>query len=218
MLADRFAVLDHEAASNFSAISFELLSQAFTLFEEGLSALQSQKRCIEIVIGSLLQNKSLSSEEYESFITKTTQFAAKILKKPEQCQLVALCAYLFYPVSSSGEEMKYNNAQRALECLQRSLKLADACTTANPANVGLFVELLEHYIFFFEKKNPVITDAYITGLVALIKEHISSRDGTGNPGVGEAKAHFFEVVQYIKDKKVDPASAELFAPVQISVP
>jgi vacuolar protein sorting-associated protein 35 len=213
LVADSFAVIAKDDKTDFSAIAYELLSQAFSLYEETISEPKTQQRCIEVITGTLLASKSLSSEDYEGMITKTTQFAAKVLKKPEQCQLVALCAYLFYPVGSS-EEIKYSNPQRALECLQRSLKLADACTTANPSNVRLFVELLDHYVFFFEKKNPVITHIYITGLVALIKEHISSRDGTGDQGVAEAKAHFSGIVQYIKAKKSDPGTAELFAPVQ----
>ena len=35
----------------------------------------------------------------------------------------------------------YQNPQRALECLQRALKLADASTTASASCVYLFVDL-----------------------------------------------------------------------------
>jgi vacuolar protein sorting-associated protein 35 len=168
------------------------------------------------MVGTLLALRSISKEDYESLITKTAQFSAKVMKKPDQCQLVALCAHLFYP-ASHGDNMKYSNPQRALECLQRSLKLADACTSANPSNVGLFVDLLEHYVYFFEKKNPMIKDGYITGLIALIKEHVSNLGSFGgdSSAVSDSKAQFLEVVRYIKRKKAEDTTAELFASIQV---
>ena len=214
LVADKLAALNEEERSDFAAISYELLSQAYTIYEESIGEIKRPKQCIESLCGTLLACSALTKEEYEGFATKTTQFSAKILRKPDQCQLVSLCAYLFYPAGAEGE-MKCNNPQRALECLQRSLKLADTATASQPSNVKLFVDLLEHYIFFFEMKNPVITHAYITGLVALTKEHISSREGTGEPGVQEAKKHLTEVVQYLKGKKSDETTSELFAPIDL---
>jgi vacuolar protein sorting-associated protein 35 len=105
-----------------------------------------------------------------------------------------------------------------LECLQRALKLADACTSANPANLNLFVDLLDLYLYFFEKKNPSITGNYITGLVALIKEHAGNLEqfgGNDTSAVGEAKAHFFEIVRYIKRMKEDPEKASEFANIDV---
>ena len=215
LVADGFATKDEDDAADFGAISYELLTQAFSMYEEAITESKSQQRCIEFIVATLITSKSLSSQEYEGLITKTTQYAAKVLKKPDQCHLVALCAYLFYPVNESGDGVEYSNPQRALECLQRALKLADACTTANPSHVGLFVELLDHYVHFFEKKNPVITHSYITGLVALIKEHIGSRDSIGDSAVAAAKSHFAGVVQYIKLRKNDPGTTEHFSAVQL---
>jgi vacuolar protein sorting-associated protein 35 len=116
---------------------------------------------------------------------------------------------------SFQDSVVYSNPQRGLECLQRALKLADACTTANPANLGLFVDLLEHYLYFFEKNNPLITGNYITGLVALIKEH---SDNLGHLGgaVGEAKEHFLHIVRHIKAMKEKSESAERFANIDVS--
>lgn len=205
-----------ENATEYAPITYEFLSQSYTLYEEGVTESKAQQRCISSMVGTLLALRSLSKEDYESLITKTAQFSAKVMKKPDQCQLVALCAHLFFP-ASHGDDMKYSNPQRALECLQRSLKLADACTSANPSNVGLFVDLLEHYVYFFENKNPVIKDAYITGLIALIKEHVSNAGsvGGGSSAISDAKAQFLEVVRYIKRKKDEEATAALFAPIQV---
>ena len=98
----------------------------------------------------------------------------------------------------------YSNPQRGLECLQRALKLADACTSANPSNLRLFVDILEHYLYFFEKQNPSISGNYITGLVALIKEHSDNMGqfgGVDSSAIGDAKQHFLEIVRHIKKMK-----------------
>lgn len=214
LTADRFATTaKKDGESDYSSISYELLTQAIALYEEQISDGKVQYRCIAALSGTLLALQSINKEDYESLITKTAQFSAKVLKKPDQCQLVALCAHLFYPVQSSSGERKYSNPQRALECLQRSLKLADACTSMNPAYIHLFVDLLEHYVFFFEKKNPLITHAYVTGLVALIKEHLGNLNAIGSDG--EAKAQFLEIVRYIQQRKIDADAAEMFSEVQI---
>jgi hypothetical protein len=103
--------------------------------------------------------------------------------------------------------------------LQRALKLADACTNSNPANVRLFVDLLEHYLYFFEKKHPSVTGNYITGLVALIKEHtgnLGPLGGHDSSAIGEAKAHFLEIVRHIKRMKEKAEKSEHFASIDVS--
>lgn len=110
----------------------------------------------------------------------------------------------------------YSNPQRGLECLQRALKLADACTSANPANLRLFVELLDHYLYFFEKKNPSIGGNYITGLVALIKEHTDNLGQHGDPAVREAREHFLQIVRHIKNMKEKTEMADHFAIIDVS--
>jgi vacuolar protein sorting-associated protein 35 len=200
--------------SAYTQVAFELLSQAYTVYEEDVTDSKTQPKCIQLMIGTLSVFKSLGKQEYESFVTKTAQFSAKVLKKTDQCELVALCSHLFYPTSGQSEQNR--NAQRALECLQRALKLADACTSANPSDVQLFVDLLEIYVHFFEEKNPAIAHAYISGLVDLVKEHISTQNnslGGDSRAVVDAKAHFVEIVKSIRRKKKDEATAALFAPV-----
>jgi vacuolar protein sorting-associated protein 35 len=220
LTADRFASGDNKKYAGedaFGQIAYELISQSFALYEEHSGDSQLQRRCIVSIVGTLLACRSLVKEDYESLIMKTAQYAAKMLKKPDQCEMVALCSHLFYVVGE-GEDVHYSNPQRGLECLQRALKLADACTTANPANLKLFVDLLDHYLYFFEKKNPSITGNYISGLVALIKEHadnLGQFGGADTSAVGEAKTHFLEIVRHIKEKKGHPDSSALFANIEV---
>jgi Vacuolar protein sorting-associated protein 35 len=105
--------------------------------------------------------------------------------------------------------------------LQRALKLADACTNANPANVRLFVDILEHYLYFFEKKHPSVTGNYITGLVALIREHTNNLgplgSGPDSVAIGEAKNHFLEIVRHIQRMKEKAEKAEHFSSIDVGI-
>lgn len=221
LTVDKLAVRGGKKAigqDSFGSVAYEFISQAFSLYEEHAGDSRLQSRCIIAMIGTLLACRSLSKEDYESLIMKTAQYSAKMLKKPEQCAMVAQCSHLFYVVGE-GNEVIYSNAQRGLECLQRALKLADACTNANPANVQLFVDLLEHYLFFFEKQHPSITGNYITGLVALIKEHtdnLGQYGGMDASAVSDAKAHLLQIVKHIKKMKEIPESSERFAAIDVS--
>lgn len=50
------------------------------------------------------------------------------------------------------------DSRRVLECLQRSLKIADVCITGG-VNAQLFIEILNHYLYFFEADNPEVTQS-----------------------------------------------------------
>lgn len=86
-----------ELLDMYGPMPCELFTQSFTLYEQAITDPKVQQRCIVCLMGALLECKSLSKEDYERLITKTAQFSAKVLKKPNQCELVAQCAHLFYP-------------------------------------------------------------------------------------------------------------------------
>lgn len=220
LTADRFAGSRKAASETLDAygpMPYEFITQSFVLYEQGITDSKMQHRCIVCTMGTLLDCQSLSDEDYEGLITKTAQFSAKTLKKSDQCQLVAQCAHLFYP--TQHQHLTYGNAQRALECLQRALKLADVCVSADSSEIHLFVDLLDHYLHFFEKKCPVISDAYVTGLAALIKEHITNLSsgamGVVSPSITNARDQFGEIVRSIKEKKVGAETAAHFAPINV---
>jgi len=206
---------------SYGSIANELFAQSCALYEEhAMADMRLQRPCVLALIGKLMACRSLGKDDYEGLIMKTSKYAAKIVKKTEQCEMVTLCSHLFYVMGDDGATVQYGNPQRCLECLQRALKLANACTTENPANLGLFVELLDIYLYFFEKKNPSITGNYITGLVALVKEHANhvpqqQYGGHASPAV-EAKAHFLQIVRHIKAMKQKPDSMDMFNSIDVS--
>ena len=204
-----------EALEQYGPMPAELVSQAFALYEQGITDTRMQQRCIVAIMGTLLDCCSLSDDDYQGLVTKAAQFSAKTVKKSDQCQLVAQCALLFYPAENT--HLTYRNPQRALECLQRALKLADSCTTANSEDIYLFVDLLEHYLYFFDKKCPTISDAYVAGLVALIKEHMGNLGSSGNVSavVSNAREQFNQIVHVIKEKKEKADTSEQYSAIKL---
>lgn len=207
LTADSFAT--GEGSIMFAQIVYDMLSQSYSLYEQEITDSVAQKRAITSMIGTLLSCKSVGESDYETLITKTAHFSAKLVNKSDQCQMVGECSHLFFPVKGGTS---YSNPKRALECLQRSLKLADACRSTNTSQIYLFVDLLEHYVFFLENKNPFVNAAYVTGLCSLVKEYL--RESPEPRAVSEARSHFVELVREIQLKKSAEGTASLFAAVE----
>ena len=93
------AVIDKDRHNSkaLMQIALELMSQGILLHEEDITDSKSQERSVVKIIGALIALKTLNDDEYERLITKATQFSAKLVRKPEQCRMVTLCAHLFYP-------------------------------------------------------------------------------------------------------------------------
>lgn len=104
----------------------------------------------------------------------------------------------------------YRNPQRVLECLQRGLKIADACSMSSSSNVQLFVEILDYYVYYYEIENPSITDKFVSGLIALINEHFESIGVTGSTSIAETRAFYEQILDQIKRKKTKDGTKERF--------
>ena len=91
------------------------------------------------------------------------------------------------------------------------------CTTSSPANLQLFVDIFDKYVYYFENSNPYITDKFVTGLIALINEHINSI-GIHNPVIKGAKDQFIQILKYIEKKKGDAVVGEKFMLIVCNFP
>ena len=50
----------------------------------------------------------------------------------------------------------YRDGKRVLECLQRALRVADACMDT-AVSVELFVEILNRYVYYFDQQNETVS-------------------------------------------------------------
>lgn len=61
----------------------------------------------------------------------------------------------------------YRDGKRVLECLQRALRVADACMDT-AVSVELFVEILNRYVYYFEQENDAVSCSAINDVKPLL--------------------------------------------------
>uniref|UniRef100_A0A6N2K9C8 Vacuolar protein sorting-associated protein 35 n=1 Tax=Salix viminalis TaxID=40686 RepID=A0A6N2K9C8_SALVM len=143
------------------------------------------------------------------------QHSAKLLKKPDQCRAVYACSHLFWVDDQDG----IKDGERVLLCLKRALRIANAAQQIASATRGcsgpvtLFVEILNKYLYFFEKGNPQITSAAIQGLIELITNEMQSDSTTPDPVSDAFLASTIRYIQFQKQK--GGVMGEKFGPIKV---
>ncbi|KAF9622840.1 hypothetical protein IFM89_034075 [Coptis chinensis] len=201
-LALRLYLQCAEAANDcdLEPVAYEFFTQAFILYEEEVADSKAQVTAIHLIIGTLQRMNVFGVENRDTLTHKSTGYSAKLLKKPDQCKAVYACSHLFWVDDQDGVK----DGERVLLCLKRALRIANAAqqmanvTRGSSGPVTLFVEILNKYLYFFEKGNPQITSAAIQGLVELITTEMQSDTTTPDPS---ADAFFSSTLRYIQFQK-----------------
>ncbi|GMP44676.1 hypothetical protein CsSME_00013503 [Camellia sinensis var. sinensis] len=201
-LALRLYLQCAEAAndSDLEPVAYEFFTQAFMLYEEEVADSKAQVTAIHLIIGTLQRMTVFGVENRDTLTHKATGYSAKLLKKPDQCRAVYACSHLFWVDDQDG----IKDGERVLLCLKRSLRIANAAQhMANVARgssgpVTLFVEILNKYLYFFEKGNPQVTGEAIQSLIELIKTEMQSDTTTPDKA---SNAFFASVLRYIQFQK-----------------
>jgi len=175
-------------------ICYEFFTQGLLTFEEDISETQKQFKAIFKIVGCLTRITCLSQENFDNCATKMTQHSARLLKKPLQCRAIAVCSHLFYCHARQ-------DGKKVLECLQKCLKITDNIAQNDTKSVGLWVEMLDKYLYYFEIGTPEVPAKNISGLMDLCKEHISyAQDGGVDAEAKAAQLHFEKTQNYIQQK------------------
>lgn len=158
-------------------IANEFFIESFVIYEESIIDSRLQYQSILSIIGKLHQVHnliSISPDSYDNLITKTALYGSKLLKKTDQCRGVYLASHLWWIVEEEDSDViqpiKKDN-KRVLECLQKSLRIADTCLD-NAVSLELFVEILNRCLYYFIHGNEVINVKYINGLIELIQNNL----------------------------------------------
>jgi vacuolar protein sorting-associated protein 35 len=145
----------------FEEVAYEFFAQAFTAYEEAISDSRAQFQAVGVIANALHATRNFSKENYDNLITKCALHGSKLLKKPDQCRAVYLASHLWWAVEipARNEDEKsplYRDGKRVLECLQRALRVADACMDQS-VSVELFVEILNRYVYYFDRQNEAVS-------------------------------------------------------------
>ncbi|KAL3639044.1 Vacuolar protein sorting-associated protein 35B [Castilleja foliolosa] len=203
-LALRLYLQCAEAANDceLEPVAYDFFTQAFMLYEEEVADSKAQVTAIHLVIGTLQRMNVFGVENRDTLTHKATGYSAKLLKKPDQCRAVYACSHLFWVDDQDG----IKDGERVLLCLKRSLRIANAAqqmanvTRGSSGPVTLFVEILNKYLYFFEKGNPQITASVIQGLMELIKTEMQNDGTAGNPASDSFFASTLRYIQFQKQK------------------
>lgn len=140
--------------SNHEAVAYDFMTQAFSIYEDEISDSKAQLAAITLIISTVEQMTCFSEENAEPLRTNCALAASKLLKKPDQCRGVVTCASLFWSGKKDNEEMR--DEKRTLECLKKGARIVQQCLDVN-VQVQLYVELLNSYLYYFERGNSQIT-------------------------------------------------------------
>ena len=87
-----------------------------------------------------------------------------------------------------------------LECLQRALRVADACMDT-AVSVELFVEILNRYVYYFDQENDAVTTKYLNGLIELIHSNLNTTENAS--GLKSPRKHFQRTLEYIQSREYE---------------
>ncbi|ESL09312.1 vacuolar protein sorting-associated protein 35 [Trypanosoma rangeli SC58] len=148
-------------------VAYELYVSAFQIYEENAADTREQIEMVTCLISSLYNLRCITEENYELLATKVCQYSSKMVRKVDRSRVVALCANLFWKSALSEE-----SHHRVLECLQRSLKIADHVPETQ--RLALFVELLNQLLHYYATDAPGVTVKNISTLIDLVQEATNS--------------------------------------------
>ncbi|XP_030453470.1 vacuolar protein sorting-associated protein 35B isoform X2 [Syzygium oleosum] len=216
-LALRLYLQCAEAAGDcdLEPVAYEFFTQAFVLYEEEVADSKAQVTAIHLIIGSLQRMSVFGVENRDTLTHKATGYSAKLLKKPDQCRAVYACSHLFWVDDQEG----IKDGERVLLCLKRALRIANAAqqmasvTRGSTGPVTLFVEILNKYLYFFEKGNPQVTSSAIQSLVELIKNEMQSDSTTQDPASDTFFASTVRYIQYQTEK--GGVMGERYEPIKV---
>jgi len=157
------------ARCGLEPIAYEFMAQAFVTYEDEISDSKIQVNCIVYLTAALQQIQGFSEENYDTLIGKCALHCSKLMIKSQAVRAVYTCSHLFW--TGTDENPGYRDEKKVIACLKRSLKIANGCVGEQ---APMFIEILNKYLYFFDRECPSITMTYIKNLIELIDEHMQS--------------------------------------------
>ncbi|XP_019553785.2 vacuolar protein sorting-associated protein 35 isoform X2 [Aedes albopictus] len=183
------------AYSNHETVAYDFMTQAFSLYEDEISDSKSQFAAITLIVSTVEQMTCFSEENAEPLRTNCALAASKLLKKPDQCRAVVTCASLFWSGKQNGQELR--DEKRTLECLKKAAKIASQCLDVG-VQVQLYVELLNHYLFYYQRGNAQITISMLNQLIAKINEELPNLEPTEE--TKQIEMHYQNTLAHIRSR------------------
>lgn len=196
--------------------SYDFFIESLVIYEQSILDSRQQYQSLLGLINKLVEAHNLIRDNMDNFnqlITKTTLYSSKLLRKTDQCRAVYMSSHLWW---INIESDQYNDSlttemsqlslkkdgKRVLECLQKSLRIADSILDNN-VSLELFIEILNQSLYFFIHGNDSISVRYLNGLIELISKNFKTVKLEGP--FETTYRHFSRTLKYIREQKqIDP--------------
>ncbi|OMJ07894.1 Vacuolar protein sorting-associated protein 35 [Smittium culicis] len=167
--------------------ALEFFVEAMGVYESMPSTSQIQSDCLTRIVGSIYSSRNFSNDNYQVLVDRCALQANRQLKRPEQCRAFLACSHLWwrsltdYEIWSldNPEEKEFfesfNNSEKCLEFLVKSINLAKSCLDQN-ISILLLIEILNNYIILFERRCPSVSPKSINELISEIKLYLDKSD------------------------------------------
>ncbi|TID18146.1 hypothetical protein CANINC_003887 [Pichia inconspicua] len=217
---------------NFSNLTYDFFIESFLIYEELIIESKIQYQCLMNIINKLyLMNNLITNniEDFDKLVVKVTLYGSRLMKKTDQCRAIYNSSHLWWinkieinndedndddddeDIVDENQIILKREDKRVLECLQKSLRIADSIMDID-VSIELFVEILNQSLYYFIHGNETINIRYINGLIELISNNfkeISTSDSSLNQS-DETYRHFQRTLNYIKEQRsVDPRFHEI---------
>lgn len=198
--AEAVAVANFKQPVKYLAILSEFLRQGLVCYEELLTDNKSRVKALTLLIALVASQAAiLDAETLETIAEKLTRHAAKLLRKSEQCIAILQCTHLFWNPFKSDK----CNMSRVQECLERSLTIVLGSLQYSLIDIGLLVQVLEAYLYHFDRSPNDVPAHAISGLLSLCSEQLAYAEGPNRDvthtqdTTHEAQEHFRNILLHI---------------------
>ncbi len=154
--------------TGFQAVAYQFMEKAYTIYEQDVTDSVAQFNAMNLLIPTLATLKLTEEvrccccvfprlisflQDSMTLLAKTAQHSSRVLKKGDQCALVALVSHLFA------------DPARVMECMQRAVRIASGMAEAQ---APLFALVLSHYLYYFARGNENVTPQFLNAILELV--------------------------------------------------
>uniref|UniRef100_A0A0N5C365 Vacuolar protein sorting-associated protein 35 n=1 Tax=Strongyloides papillosus TaxID=174720 RepID=A0A0N5C365_STREA len=159
------------------SVVYELITKAFTLFEEDISDSKEQQDALYLLIGTISFISCLSEENHEPLRNQCFLAVNKMLRKSDQAKMICSVASLYWEskVTENNEVRPVHNGKKVLDCFKKALKVTGQCVE-EIIQTTLYTHILNSYIYFYENGCTEISEETIEEMILKIRNSIESLD------------------------------------------
>lgn len=193
--------------ANSETIAYEFFSQAYTLYEEQGGDTRTQCASLALLIGTLQKIGCFSEENHSTLRQSLAQASTRVVKRPDQVRTLLLCTHLFWSGRRVDEERKTSeeirDADKVSACLKKAMKLTSQVMDTS-AQVQLYNELLNVYIYFFNQKHPSIDVSILNSLIEMVEKEMSKLDSSNTNESDEfIRNQIKKTFEYLRQQKIE---------------